>query len=529
MENNQVKNLIERGNTDKKSNQKITGSLSDPKTINSHMKGLVKKQKIVSHDEILSRLIEEFEKINYKSLAFLRANKLQDQLDKIDPDSEKASEIRQQLDKIKLKNKHFLILTIRNVLKVAKKNRWGLCKNHSYIYLYNGEFWMNIDKESFQKFLGEAGAKMGLDEYIAEYYQFREQLFKQFLAVASLPTPEPPKDKVFINLLNGTFEISPDGSNLRPFNQSDFLTYQLPFDYDTNSKSPKFKAYLDRVLPDKEKQAVLAEFLGYVFIKHGSHFLKEEKTLILYGTGGNGKSVIFEILSALLGSENVSHYSVQSLTNENGYYRAKIGNKLLNYASEINTKLEPSIFKQLVSGEPTEARLPYGEPFTLRQYAKLIFNCNTLPKDVEHTNAYYRRFMIISFDVKIPDTEQDKELHSKIISTELSGIFNWVLAGLNRLLKQKKFSECEAIKQALENYKLESDTVRLFLDDKEYQKNPKDHILIKELYIEYRTFCYEDGYKMLNKRNFIKRLQNFEIMIERKNVGYVAYVAQELK
>ena len=41
------------------------------------------------------------------------------------------------------------------------------------------------------------------------------------------------------------------------------------------------------------------------------------------------------------------------------------------YASEINGNLEASIFKQLVSGEPVEARLPYGQPFILKQYAKM--------------------------------------------------------------------------------------------------------------------------------------------------------------
>ncbi|MBL0152061.1 MAG: hypothetical protein IPP93_00665 [Chitinophagaceae bacterium] len=110
---------------------------------------------------------------------------------------------------------------------------------------------------------------------------------------------------------------------------------------------------------------------------------------------------------------------------------------MVNYASEVNGKLETSIFKQLVSGEPVDARLPYGEPFTLINYAKLIFNCNELPKDVEQTHAYYRRFLIIPFDITIPESDQDKELSKKIIETELSGVFNWLLEGLKRLLKQK--------------------------------------------------------------------------------------------
>lgn len=328
--------------------------------------------------------------------------------------------------------------------------------------MYNGTFWNEIDKEIFQKFLGEASEQMGVAKFSARFYQFREQLFKQFLATAYLPTPESNKDVVMINLQNGTFEVSPKGTNLRPFDRSDFITYQLPFEYDSQAKAPLFEKYLNRVLPDIERQRVLAEYLGYVFIKHGSKALKEEKTLILYGTGANGKSVFFETVNALLGTDNVSNFSLQSLTNDNGYFRAKLANKLVNYASEINGNLEASMFKQLVSGEPVEARLPYGQPFVLKQYAKLIFNCNELPKDVEHTNAYFRRFLIIPFDVTIPENEQDKTLHTKIIENELSGVFNWVLDGLNRLLKQKKFSDCEASKKPLTNTKLKVTAYRCF-------------------------------------------------------------------
>ena len=163
--------------------------------------------------------------------------------------------------------------------------------------------------------------------------------------------------------------------------------------------------------------------------------------MLLYGTGANGKSVFYEIVRGLLGEQNTSEYSLQSLLMIMVILRAMIANKLVNYASEINGKLEASIFKQLVSGEPVEARLPYGKPFTLTQYAKLIFNCNELPKDVEQTEAYFRRFLIIPFEVTIPEAEQDKQLAQKIIATELSGVFNWVLQGLKRLLKQKRFTD----------------------------------------------------------------------------------------
>lgn len=500
----------------------VFDDLNDPATIINHIEQLVKKNTLVTpHAEILQQLIEQFEPLDFEQLVFPQVQQLREKLEELPRESNEANMIRKQMEKLKINRTHYLILSIENTIHLAEKNRWGLCKNNDFIYLYNSNFWSEIDKEHFQKFLGEAAEQMGVIKFSSRFYQFREQLFKQFLATAYLPTPESNKDKVLINLQNGTFEISPKGMKLGAFDRSNFITYQLPFKYDPQTEAPLFGAYLDKVLPDKERQRVLAEFLGFVFIKHGSNALKEEKALILYGTGANGKSVFFEIVNALLGEKNVSSYSLQSLTNDNGYFRAKIANKLVNYASEINGNLETSIFKQLVSGEPVEARLPYGQPFTLKQYAKLIFNCNELPKDVEHTNAYFRRFLIIPFDVTIPTDEQDKNLHTKIIENELSGVFNWVLEGLNRLLKQKRFSDCQAAQRAVEKYKMESDNVQMFLHENEYGISATNETALKSLFSEYQNYCIESGFKACSLKTLADRLRNSGYQTSRKKYGTV--------
>jgi len=265
--------------------------------------------------------------------------------------------------------------------------------------------------------------------------------------------------------------------------------------------------------------------MGYILIKPST--LKLEKTLLLYGTGANGKSVFFEIVNALLGIENVSNYSLQSLTNDNGYFRAMLGNKIVNYASEINGNLEAAIFKQLVSCEPVEARLPYGNPFILMDYAKLIFNCNELPKDVEQTNAYFRRFLILPFKVVIPENEQDKQLAQKIIHNELPGVFNWVLEGLTRLLANKNFTYSETVSLQLEDYKKQSDSVKMFVEEENYITSLKDSKPLKEVYNEYRTYCIDSGYRPCSKRTVSERLRVMGYLIERKNYGNVIYIEKE--
>lgn len=459
-------------------------------------------QKYTQHKEILTRLIEQIKHVDFRKLAGLK-----DESEKLRP-------------------QHFLVISIEQILQVAKQNHWGICKNNDFAYLYNGAYWKVFDSEELKTFLGEAAEKLGIDKFNSRWYSFRDQLYKQFLTTANLPKPEPPKDKVFINLKNGTFEISPDKQFLRPQQAKDFITYQLPFDYNPKAKAPMFEAYLNRVQPDNKRQMILAEYLGYLFIKTGR--LKLEKTLLLYGSGANGKSVFFEIVNALLGgTENVSNYSLQSLTDVNGYYRAMLANKLVNYASEINGKLETSFFKLLVSGEPIEARLPHGKPMIIADYAKFIFNCNELPKDVEQTLAYFRRFLIIPFEVTIPENEQDKQLSAKIIKDELSGVFNWILLGLKRLLDQNNFTYSEAVNSQIEQYKRQSDSVQLFLEEENYTKGVNESKPLQDLFSEYRTYCNYGGYRFCSTKTFSERLKNIGFVIERKNYGMAIFIKKE--
>lgn len=455
-----------------------------------------------SQDEIFKILLESVSKINFFAEKYPDA--------KSNTDDVKAK---------KLTKPDYIVIVIDKTLELAKKDDWSLCKHNGKIYLFNGAFWQVVEKSKFLNFLGKVAEKLGVEKNTARYHQFKDELYRQFLSTAYLEVLKNDNMPTLVNLLNGTFEISLESQTLRKFQESDFLTYQLPFINNPDATAPLWLKFLNEVLPDKEKQNILAESLAYIFVN--PNVLKLEKVLILYGSGANGKSVVFEVVSALLGKESISNYSLQSLTNESGYQRAKIGDKLLNYASELNGRLETDIFKQLASSEPIECRLPYGEPFIQTRYAKLIFNCNSLPRDVEHTNAFFRRFNIIHFDVTIPENKQDKELSSKIIDNELSGVFNWVLAGLKRLLSQKGFSDCKAVNDARLIYENESDSVKAFIDEYKYRPDAGNNTQVKTMYEQYRAFCYDDGFKPVNKMNFKKRLANYKMYVKRMAVGYV--------
>jgi putative DNA primase/helicase len=198
--------------------------------------------------------------------------------------------------------------------------------------------------------------------------------------------------------------------------------------------------------------------------------------------------------------------------------------KLLNYASEISTKLDTPRFKQLVSGEPIEARQIYGKPFILENYARMMFNTNVLPKDIEVNMGFFRRFILLHFDQTISEQEKDPNLANEIIENELSGVFNWVLEGLERLLAQGNFSKSAAIDNALENYKLNSDTVYLFLEDANYRHSDDKKIQMKILYQDYKEYCTDSGYISCSSKTFGERLRYHQYEIDRKSVGRWVYI-----
>jgi len=430
-------------------------------------------------------------------------------------------------EKDKLLKKHYLVSVIEILLDNASKNNFNLCRKNEMIYLFNSEYWENIDIEQFKDFLGRVALKMGVQKFDAKLHTFRDDLYKQFIADAGLKEIKSNYNTTIINLKNGTFEITPNKQFLRKFKQSDFMTYQLPFNYDKNATAPLFQKFLDRVLPEEELQNILAEYLGSVFVK--SQILKLEKVLLLYGTGANGKSVVFDIMKALLGENNMCAYSLQSITDSNSYYRSNLSNKLLNYSSEINGKLEAQTFKQLASGEPIEVNVKYKDPYIMTDYAKLMFNTNELPKQVENTNAFFRRFIIIPFRVTITDDEKDTKLAEKIIDNELSGVFNWVLNGLKRILINQDFTDCDISKKEVLQFRKESDSVLMFLEENNYKTSATNRTNRTELYQKYQAHCIDFGNRPLSAGRFYTRLKNTGFIESSSNGIRYIYIEVEQK
>ncbi len=397
-------------------------------------------------------------------------------------------------------------------------NNYRFCLKDGIIYCYNGMYWVKVQEDEMKLFIHSAVNVLGGSNAGRRHYKWKEDVYRQFISEALFVNKEKTEGQTLINLRNGTFEITAEYQSLREYRAEDFLRYRLDFDYDPQATAPMFQKFLDRVLPDKDCQAVLSECMGYIFTKG----LKLEKVLLLTGTGANGKSTFFSIATAIFGQDNVSSFSLQELT-KGQYQRAELQDVIVNFCSEISGKMETSVFKQLASGEPVSARHIFGRPFTMTDYAKMVFLCNELPWQIEQTDAFFRRFIIIPFDQTIPEEERDPELANKIIASERSGVFNWMLDGLKRLLKNKRFTESEIIKKQVDEFRYERDTVGIFLDQENYVPSNEKEEKLSVLYEKYSRYCRGTGLWTVSTVAFAKRLRVYGYRIVRKSQGNFVY------
>lgn len=374
----------------------------------------------------------------------------------------------------------------------------GVAKINGLIHFYTGKHWHPLDQEDLESYLGKFAEAIGNGVADSRYVDNRKKFAEQLRAVAD--SKDQPK-QTMVNFLNGTLRITEDDEYLSDHEKENAFTYVLPFEYIPNAKCPLFTRYLERVLPDQESRIVLAEFFGYIFLRD----LKLEKMLVLLGHGHNGKSVLFDIVTALLGDSNISNIGYEYLKKPESRY--PLLGKLLNFGSEIGGNVPLDIFKKASSGEPLEFRKLYGDLITSKNYARLAFNANDMPTLTEQTTGFFRRFLIIPFEETISSSEKDPDLADKIIAGELPGVMNWIFEGMRRVRKNRKFSQCHKSDQCLERYKLDSDSVAQFLQEEGYVASAEERISKAEFYTFYKNFCIDDGYKCCSNREFSKRLQ----------------------
>ena len=266
---------------------------------------------------------------------------------------------------------------------------------------------------------------------------------------------------------NGTLELRRQGLRFRPHNRADLITRISPVAYDAQATAPKFRAFLARVQPGKDRSVFLQIFFGYGLTGETG----EQVMAMLIGKGANGKSTLLNCVAGVQGDYSM-HAPVESfLYQERGGGGDKAspdlarlpGSRLvLTSEPEIGARLSESRVKAVTGGERMTVRRLHKDFFEFDPAFKLVLSCNSKPTIRGSDDGIWRRILIVPFDVQIPEGERVKDIHKMLLAEEASGILNWLLDGW-RLWREGGLVAPADVKAAAEEYRRDSDPIGEFL------------------------------------------------------------------
>jgi len=310
---------------------------------------------------------------------------------------------------------------------------------------------------------------------------------------------EPPIN--IIALKNGLFDL--DTLELKPFSEKYFFLNTLPIEYDPSADCPEFKKFLSEVL-EPEDAEVIFELFAYTL--HRAFPI--ERAIVLLGDGSNGKTVLMTALQEFLGQENYTCVPIQAL-GTNRFAGANLFQKLANLDGDLSSKalLDSSNFKRATGRSRMHAEKKGKDGFDFDNYAKFIFAANKLPKTLDNTYAFFRRWLIIPFERTFDDRTKDVNKAKKIsTSVELSGIFNESIKRLKPLLIKGSFSFSTTVDEMRKQYIASSDPVRSFAEEF-VEKDLKAYVEKDALYAAYGEFCLELEEEAIPRNKFFEKIK----------------------
>ena len=276
------------------------------------------------------------------------------------------------------------------------------------------------------------------------------------------------------------------------------------------------------------------ESLKTVLEIHASVFIKkpiDERAFIMWGEGENGKSVLLDYISFMLGKDNISNIPLQELTADK-FAVANLDGKHANIFSDLekNEFKHTSKFRALASGEPVYAQFKNKQGFNLHPFSSLIFSTNRFPKVYdENKQGFFRRWIIVKWQRNFEnDPQRDSKLKEILLSnpTDRDTVFSNLIHISKRLYDTNKFTYSKNWKENQKTWNENADPIKNFIET--YTMEVENHSESKRVtHNFYKEICDELGETPLGMKQF--SLAMSEYYDESKSHGTRTWLHMKLK
>ncbi len=312
-------------------------------------------------------------------------------------------------------------------------------------------------------------------------------------------------DAWLLNVENGTIDLRT--GQLLDHDPNRLLTKLAPTRFEPGADAPVWTQFLETVLPNPDVRDYVQRLAGYSITGD----VREQVFVIATGVGRNGKSTMFDAITAVLGEYAVTAPKDLLLQTRHEPHPTSMTTLFgARFASAIETdkgtKLAEAQVKQLVGGDKITARRMREDFWEFEPTHKLWMACNHLPKINGTDLAIWRRIRVIPFDVVIPEDRIDLELKSKL-RAEAPGILAWLVRGC-QAWQAEGLETPAVVLAATTDYRTESNWLNRFCSDFSLVIDPGGHAqtTVSEMRDMFERWCRDEGLH-LSRREFNEALE----------------------
>lgn len=331
-----------------------------------------------------------------------------------------------------------------------------------------------------------------------------------------------PTHTEWINFANGRYDIAT--RRLIPHYADDFIEIpdahksiiQCPVQYIPDATCELFLELLEDKLPDRSDRELLLQSFGYALLQD----VRYGKIFIYYGPTHTGKSTFLHILKCLLGVHNTAALTLLDIDDARKDFMASyMHHKLANISPDAPNDMLPggSRIKAIASGDAVTMQLKHKPLFTDTLFSTIFSSSNFMPVSVDTSEAWTQRLIFLEFKEQHLDNVKPRLVKELTTQQALSGILNYTLDALHRLLDNDGFIMTENRKRMQELYMIHNDSCYQFL--KIHCEVGDGKITEGKLYKAYIDWAKDLGIEQEHRRN----MADFRSAVDRFSAGKVDY------
>jgi putative DNA primase/helicase len=332
------------------------------------------------------------------------------------------------------------------------------------------------------------------------------------------------KTRTLIPVGNGIYDLKQH--KLLPFSHKYVFLTKIKTNYVDNPLAPNINGwtvddwFLELAKGDKQ---IVNLFWEVINDSINGNFSRRTAIFLVSTQGSTGKGSFQSLIINLVGMENVATLKVNEF--DSRFALENIDGKTVVIGDDIAPDIyikDSSNFNSVVSGDPIQIEPKGKKAYPAILTPAVIQSSNGMPNfhNKEGTN---RRLLIIPFNNHFEGDGNNWNIKDDYLKRD--EVLQYVLYRALQL-DFTKFSVPDASSRALDDFKLENDPVRAFVEEYfkiwDLTKVPASYV-----YEIYKMYCETKGYKTMTQTKFTRQL--LTIIGERYDNKAVRYTEQEVE